>query len=181
MACDFFETRTLTGTHWYVFAVIEHATRRIRILGVTAHPTAQWVVQLGRNLVMDLEDAASRARFLIRDRDAKFTPAFDAVLTDAGITVVTSGVQMPRMNSLMERWIQTCRRELLDHTLIGDQRHLLYALREFASFCNGHRPHRALNQAAPLRPLPEPGEIGNLQVRCHERLGGTLHEYECAA
>jgi transposase InsO family protein len=115
----------------------------------------------------------------------KFTRAFDAVLTDAGITVVTSGVRMPRMNSLMERWIQTCRRELLDRTLIGDQRHLLYALREFGSFYNGHRPHRALHQAAPLCPLPEPltepGEIGNLQVGCRERLGGTLHEYECAA
>ncbi|NUV62544.1 transposase family protein [Streptomyces sp. CAI-85] len=134
---------------------------------------------------MDLEDTASRARFLIRDRDSKFTPAFDAVLTDAGIRVVTSGIRMPRMNSIMERWIQTCRRELLDRTLIWDQRHLLHTLREFESFYNGHRPHRALNQAAPLRPLPEPltepGEIGNLQVRRRERLGGTLHEYECAA
>ena len=117
LACDFFEARALSGARLYVFAVIEHATRRIRILGVTAHPTAQWVVQLGRNLVMDLEDASSRARFLIRDRDSKFTQAFDAVLTDAGITVATSGIRMPRMNSIMERWIQTCRRELLDRTL----------------------------------------------------------------
>ncbi|MFC5674904.1 integrase core domain-containing protein [Streptomyces incanus] len=184
VACDFFETCTLTGVHLPAFAVIEHATRRIRILGVTAHPTVQWVVQLGRNLVTDLEDAASRARFLIRDRDAKFTATFDALLADAGLKVVTTGIRMPRMNSLMERWIQTCRRELLDRTLIGDQRHLLHALREFESFYNGHRPHRALNQEAPLRPLPEPitepGKIGNLQVRCRERLGVTLHEYECA-
>ena len=76
LACDLFETRTLTGARLYVFAVIEHATRRIRILGATAHPTAQWVVQLGRNLAMDLEDAGSKARFLIRDRDSKFTAAF---------------------------------------------------------------------------------------------------------
>ena len=185
LACDFFETRTLTGARLYAFAVIEHASRRIRILGVTAHPTAQWAVQLGRNLVMDLEDASSGSRFLIRDRDSKFTQSFDAVLADTGITVVTSGIRMPRMNSIMERWVQTCRRELLDRTLIRDQRHLLHALREFESFYNGHRPHRALNQAAPLRPLPEPisepGEIANLQIRRRDRLGGTLHEYQYAA
>lgn len=85
VACDFFETRTLTGARLYVFAVIEHATRRIRILGASAHPTADWGVQLGRNLLMDLEDASSRARFLIRDRDSKFTAAFDALLADAGL------------------------------------------------------------------------------------------------
>jgi hypothetical protein len=110
LACDFFETRTLTEARLYIFAVIEHATRRIRILGATAHPTAAWVVQLGRNLVMDLEDVDSRARFLVRDRDSKFTQAFAAVLTDSGLRVVKSGVRMPRMNSIMERWIQTCRR-----------------------------------------------------------------------
>ncbi|MBA4865308.1 transposase [Streptomyces sp. PSKA54] len=185
LACDLFETRTLTGARMYVFAVIEHATRRIRILGATAHPTADWIVQLGRNLVMDLEDAGSRARFLIRDRDSKYTQAFDAVLTDARLTVVTSGIQMPRMNSVMERWIQTCRHELLDRTLIWNQRHLLYALREFESFYNGHRPHRTLGQAAPLRPLPapitEPGQIRHLEVRRRDRLGGTLHEYQHAA
>ena len=115
LACDFFETRTLTGARLYVFAVIEHATRRIRILGATAHPTGDWAVQLGRNLVMDLEDAGSRARFLIRDRDSKFTDAF---LSGAGLEIVKSGVRMPRMNSIMERWIQTCRRELLDRTLV---------------------------------------------------------------
>ncbi|MER7196734.1 integrase [Streptomyces sp. CB01635] len=185
LACDFFEARTLAGARLYVFAVIEHSTRRIRVLGATAHPTAQWVVQLGRNLVMDLEDARSRARFLIRDRDSKFTQAFDGVLADAGLKVVTSGIRMPRMNSIMERWIQTCRRELLDRTLIWNHSHLLHALREFESFYNGHRPHRALDQAAPLRSLPEPiiepGEIEDLQVYRRERLGGTLHQYQHAA
>ncbi|MFI6689547.1 integrase core domain-containing protein [Streptomyces sp. NPDC050485] len=185
LACDFFETRTLTGARLYVFAVIEHATRRIRILGATAHPTAGWVVQLGRNLAMDLRDTGSEAKFLIRDRDCKFTQAFDAVLADAGLEVVTSGVRMPRMNSVMERWIQTCRRELLDRTLIWDQRHLLHALREFESFYNGHRPHRALGQAAPRRPLPEPttepGKIKHLKIHRRDRLGGTLHEYQHAA
>ncbi|WP_329433091.1 integrase core domain-containing protein [Streptomyces sp. NBC_01280] len=185
VACDFFETRALTGARLYVFAVIEHATRRIRILGATAHPTADWVVQLGRNLLMDLEDASSRARFLIRDRDSKFTAAFDTLLADAGLEVVTSGVRMPRMNSIMERWIQTCRRELLDHTLIWNQSHLLHALREFEAFYNGHRPHRTLRQAAPLRPLPEPisvpAQLRHLEVHRQDRLGGDLHEYQHAA
>jgi hypothetical protein len=111
----------------YVLAVIEHASRRIRILGATAHPTAGWVTQAAKNLVMDLEDAGCRIRFLIRDRDGKFLQLFDAVLADAGIAVVLSGVRMPRMNSIMERWVQTCRRELLDRTLIWNQRHLLHA------------------------------------------------------
>jgi putative transposase len=184
LACDLFETRTLTGAHLYVFAVIEHSTRRIRILGATAHPTADWIVQLGRNLLMDLEDSGGRARFLIRDRDAKYTAAFDTLMTDAGIKIVITGIRMPRMNSLIERWIQTCRRELLDRTLIWNHSHLLHALRAFETHYNEHRPHRALEQAAPLRPSPqpikEPTRIGRLEVRRRDRLGGTLHEYQHA-
>ena len=95
LACDFFETVTLGGSRLYVLAVIEHATRRIRILGATPHPTAPWVIQAAKNLVMDLEDAGSRARFLIRDRDGKYPALFDAVLKDAGIEIVLSGIQMP--------------------------------------------------------------------------------------
>ncbi|WP_245790816.1 integrase core domain-containing protein [Streptomyces monashensis] len=185
LACDFFETLTLTGVRLYVFAVIEHSTRRIRILGATAHPTAEWTVQLGRNLIMDLQDASSQACFLIRDRDSRFTQAFDALLSDAGLTVVTTGIQIPRMNSLMERWIQTCRCELLDRTLIWNQSHLLHALREFETFYNEHRPHRALKQAAPLRPQAEPinvpAQVRHLEVRRRDRLGGTLHEYQHAS
>lgn len=98
LACDFFETVTLTGAQLYVFAVIEHANRRIRILGATSHPSGAWVVQAAKNLVMDLEDTGCRARFWIRDRDGKFPELFDAILKDAGIEVVISGVQMPRMN-----------------------------------------------------------------------------------
>src|SRR6201982_3499898 len=108
LACDFFETVTLGGARLYVLAVIEHASRRIRILGATPHPAASWVAQAARNLIMDLEDAGSRARFLIRDRDGKFPGLFDTVLEDAGIKVVLSGIQMPRMNAIMERWVQTC-------------------------------------------------------------------------
>jgi transposase InsO family protein len=103
LACDFLETITLTGARMYVLAVIEHRTRRIRVLGATAHPTAAWVTLAARNLVMDLEDAGCRARWLIRDRDGKFPELFDAVLADAGIKMVLTGVRMPRMNSIMER------------------------------------------------------------------------------
>ena len=103
---------------------------------------------------MDLEDAGSRARFLIRDRDGKFPALFDAVLKDAGIAVVLSGIQMPRMNAVMERWVLTCRRELLDRTLIWNQRHLLHALREFEQFYNCHRPHQGIANARPLQALP---------------------------
>jgi transposase InsO family protein len=185
LACDFFETVTLSGAQMYVFAVIEYASRRIRILGVTAHPTASWVVQAAKNLVMDLEDAGGRARWLIRDRDGKYPQLFDTVLNDAGIEVVLSGVRMPRMNSLMERWVQTCRRELLDRTLIWNQHHLLHALHEFERFYNEHRPHQGIANARPLHPLPspitDPDQIAHLSIRRHQRLGGILHKYEHAA
>ena len=185
LACDFFETVTLTGARLYVLAVIEHGTRRIRVLGATPHPVASWVAQAAKNLVMDLEVSGARARFLIRDRDGKFPGLFDAVLEDAGIKIVLSGVQMPRMNAIMERWAQTCRHELLDRTLIWNQRHLLHALREFEHFYNQHRPHRTLADVAPLCPLPEPitdpERIAHLDVRRRDRLGGTLHEYRHAA
>ncbi|MFK4268798.1 integrase core domain-containing protein [Streptomyces milbemycinicus] len=185
LACDLFEVRTLTGARLYVFAVIEHATRRIRILGATPHPTAEWIVQLGRNLLMDLEDAGSKVKLLIRDRDSKFTATFDALMADAGLKVVTTGIRLPRMNSLMERWIQTCRTELLDRTLIWNQSHLLHALREYEAFYNEHRPHRALEQAAPCRPLPAPltqqAQLAHLKIDRRDLLGGTLHAYQHAA
>src|SRR3569833_1101994 len=155
LAFDFFETVTLSRTRMYVQTVIEHHSRRIRGLGATAHPTAFWVAQAARNLVMDLQDARCRARYLIRDRDGKFPDLFHAIFSDAGINVALTGVRMPRMNALMERWIQTCRRELLDRALIWHQRHLLHTLREFADFYDTPRPHRSLN-SAPLRPAPEP-------------------------
>jgi len=185
LACDFLDTITLTGTKLYIFAVIEHASRRIRILGATEHPTAAWVTQAARNLVMDLEDAGSTAKYLIRDRDGKFPELFDTILNDAGIQVVLSGIRIPRMNAIMERWAGTCRRELLDRTLIWNQRHLAHALREFEHFYNEHRPHQGIANARPLHPLPEPitepGQTTHLDIRRHDRLGGTLHQYQHAA
>jgi putative transposase len=168
-----------------VLAVIGHATRRIRILGAAAHPAGAWVTQAARNLVMDLEDAGSRARFLTRDRDGKYPGLPGTVLKDAGTEVVLSGVQMPRMNAVMERWVLTCRRELPGRTLIWNQRHLLHALREFEQSCNEHRPHQGIANARPLRGLPPPvpglAAATRLDVRRHDRLGGILHEYRHAA
>ncbi|MGW9030378.1 integrase core domain-containing protein [Streptomyces sp. NPDC055722] len=149
------------------------------------YTTTDWIVQLGRNLLIDLKNAGSKARFLIRDRDAKFTAAFDALLAGDGLKVVTTAIHIPRMNSLTDHWIQTCRHELLDRTLIWNQSHLLHALREFENFYNRQRPHRARGQAAPLRPLPrpinEPAQIRHLEVRRRDRFGRTVHEYQQAA
>jgi putative transposase len=120
----------------------------------------------------------------VRDRDGKFPELFDAVLGDAGIEVVLTGVRIPRMNAIMERWVQTCRRELLDRTLIWNQHHLLRALLEFEAFYNSHRPHQGIANARPLCPLPppliDPEQIACLDVRRHQRLGGILNEYQHA-
>ncbi|MFJ9360748.1 integrase core domain-containing protein [Streptomyces mirabilis] len=127
---------------------------------------------------MDLQDADCQARYLIRDRDGRFPELFDTILADAGIEVVLSGIRIPRMNSIMERWVQTCRRELLARTLIWNQRHLLHALREFEQFYNAHRPHQGIANARPLHPLPEPitdpDETARLDIHRTDRLGGLL-------
>lgn len=185
LACDFIETVTLTGQRQYILAVIEHAGRRVRVLGATAHPTAVWVVQAMKNLVMDLEEAGCQARFLIRDRDGKFPALMDEILAEAGIRTVLTGVRVPRMNAVMERWVQSCRRELLDRCLLWNERHLRHALREYERFYNRHRVHQALDQAAPLRavpgPITDPTRLAELSVRRRDRLGGVLHEYSHAA
>jgi transposase InsO family protein len=140
LALDFFTADLLNGAKVYVLAVIEHGTRRIRILGATEHPLQSWVVQQARNLLMDLEGTGTRMKFLLHDRDASFTAAFDAVFWAAGVRVIRSAVQAPRMNSIMERWIGSCRRGLLDRTLVWNQRHLMTVLREYEDFYNTCRP-----------------------------------------
>ncbi|XVS61818.1 integrase core domain-containing protein [Actinosynnema sp. CA-299493] len=134
---------------------------------------------------MDLEEAGGSARFLIRDRDGKFPTLFDAVLADAGVQVLLTGVRIPRMNAITERWIHSCRRELLDRTLIRNQQHLLHALREYEKFYNTHRPHQGIHNARPLRALPHPVTdqvaVTHLDIRRRQRLGGILNEYYQAA
>jgi transposase len=181
LASDFFTVDLLDGTQACVLAVIEHATRRIRILGVAPHPTGEWTTQQARNLLMDLGDQTHRVRFMIRDRGSNFTAAFDAVLTDAGIRTVLCNVQTPRMNAIAERWIGGCRRELLDRTLIWNQNHLRRILREYEIHHNQHRPHRSLHAAAPLKPLPEPVDLAQYRVRKQPHVGGLINEYRLVA
>ena len=182
LALDFFTADLLNGTKVHVLAVIEHGTRCIRILGATEHPVQSWVVQQARNFLMDLEDAGTPAKFVLHDRDASFTTAFDAVFQATGVRVIRSAVQAPRMNSIMERWIGSCRRELLDRTLVWNQRHLMTVLREYEDFYNTHRPHRTLNQAAPLRPLPDAViDLDHFRLRRRDRAGGVIHEYRLVA
>ena len=182
LALDFFTADLLNGAKIYVLAVIEHGIRRVRILGTAEHPVQAWVVQQARNLLMDLEDAGTRVKFVLHDRDASFTAAFDSVFQAAGVRVIRSAVQAPRMNSIMERWIGSCRRELLDRTLVWNQRHLMTVLREYEDFYNTHRPHRALSQAAPLRPLPDGvTDLNHFRVQRRDRAGGVIHEYRLVA
>src|ERR1022692_4780347 len=131
LACDFFTAGLLDGTQAYVLAVIEHASRRIRILGVTLYPTGEWTTQQARNLLMDLGEQTHQVKFMIRDRGSNFTAAFEAVLADAGIRTVLCNVRTPRMNAIVERWIGGCRRELLDRTLVWNQNHLRRILRQY--------------------------------------------------
>ena len=160
--------------------MIEHGTRRV--LGATENPVQSWVVQQARNLLMDMEDAGMSVKFVLHDRDASFAASFDAVFQAAGARVVRSAIQAPRMNSIMERSIGSCRRELLDRTLIWNQRHLMAVLREYENFYNTHRPHRTLGQAAPLRPLPGGlTELDHLRVLRRDRAVGVIHEYRLVA
>jgi putative transposase len=177
LACDFFTAGLLDGTRAHVLAVIEHATRRIRILGVTQHPTAEWTTQ-ARNLLMDLGEHAHRVKFMIRDRGSNFTAAF---LAGAGIRTVLCNVRTPRMNAIAERWIGGCRRELLDRTLVWNQAHLRPILREYETHHNQHRPHRSLDAAAPLKPLTEPVDLAQYRVRRQARVGGLINEYRLVA
>ena len=160
---------------------MEHATRCVHLLGVTANPNGIWVAQQARNLLMDLGERVAVFKFLIRDRDAKFTDVFDAVFASESIRILRTPVRAPRANAIAERWIGTLRRELLDRMLIINRRHLTAVLTEYVAHFNDRRPHRALNQAAPLRSLPPPASPSQLHLQRRDLLGGLIHEYAQAA
>src|SRR6185312_8165094 len=176
LATDFFCVDTVLLHRLYVLFVVEHATRRVHLLGITANPTGAWVAQQARNLLMDLGDRAAQFNSLIRDRDTKFTSIFDAVFASEAIRILRTPVRAPRANAIAERWIGTVRRELLDRILIVNRRHLEHVLAEYTTHFNQHRPHRALQHAAPLRPLP-PSSQPDRCLRRRDRLGGLIHEY----
>jgi putative transposase len=131
LAVDFAHVDTVLLRRLYILVVIEHGTRRVHLAGITAHPTGAWVTQQARNLLMDLGEHVDQFRFLIRDRDSKFSAAFDAVFASADIRLIRSPVRAPRANAIVERWIGTLRRECLDHLLITGPRHLAVVLREY--------------------------------------------------
>jgi putative transposase len=180
LAVDFFTVDTVWLNQVYVFFCLEVSTRRVRLLGVTRHPTGAWVTQCARNLVMGCEEVARSFRFLIRDRDAKYTAAFDAVLADAGVEVVKTPPQAPRANAFAERWVGSARRECTDRLLITGRRHLDVVLGEYVAHYNRHRPHQSLHQQPP-NPRPATPSRTGWKVARRQVLGGLINEYDRAA
>src|SRR3954447_11251495 len=176
LAIDFAHVDTVFLRRLYVLVVIEHGRRHVHIAGITAHPTGAWVTQQARNLLMDLGDRADRFRFLIRDRDSKFTTSFDAVFIGADMRIIRTPIRAPRANAIAERFIGTLRRECLDHLLITGPRHLDVVLREYVEHFNAHRPHRSLDQRPPAGSTP-PRSGATVRPLRRDRLGGLIHEY----
>src|SRR5215218_2277234 len=174
LACDFFTVETVFLQTLYALFFIEIGTRRVHLAGCTAHPTVAWVTQQARNLCWSVQDTGAPPRFLIRDRDAKFPPAFDAVFATEGVAIVRTPYRAPTANAYAERWVGSVRRECLDHLLIVNEAHLRHVLADYVAHYNRARPHQALEQRTPL-PTTEP--LGQGAIRRRERLGGLLREY----
>jgi hypothetical protein len=180
MACDFFTVDTIWLRRLYVLFFIELGTRRVHLAGVTANPNGAWVSQQARNLVLVITERGQQLRFLVRDRDAKFTRSFDDVLRSEGANVLITPVQAPNANANAhaERWVRTVRAECLDWLLITGRGHLEQVLRVYVDHYNVHRPHRALRLEPPVS-LAGPTVISENRRGVHrrDRLGGLLHEY----
>ena len=177
IACDFFTVETVTLRRLYVLFFIELGSRRVHLAGCTTNPSGAWVLQQARNL--SFTNVLERTRFLIHDRDSKFTAAFDEVFRSEGITVIHTPVQAPQANAYAERFVRTVRNECLDWLLIIGRRHLEHVLPIYIQHYNRERPHRglALQPPEPLQVKQPPGG----DVRRHDRLGGLVHEYYRAA
>jgi len=178
VATDFFTVDTVCLRRYYVLFVIEVERRVVHLLGVTTNPNGPWVTQVARNFCTDLEDAGRRLRFLIRDRDTKFTTSFDEVFASIGAETVLTPVRAPNANAFAERWVRTAREDCLDHLLVISGRHLERALAEYVAHFNQGRPHRSLDLTPPRqRPTTQPEGV----VRRRDLLGGLIHEYDLAA
>jgi transposase InsO family protein len=177
--CRLFTVDTVWLTRLYVLFFLELDRRRVHLAGVTRHPTGAWVTQQARNLLIDLDHRASPVRYLIRDRDTKFTAAFDAEFNAENITILRAPVRAPVANAYAERWVGTIRRECLDHLLITGERHLAAVLTDYVDHYNAHRPHRSLHQQPPDATSPPP-KAPTAVIR-RDRLGGVIHEYLQAA
>jgi transposase InsO family protein len=187
LECDFLTVDTLFLKRFYVLFFIELASRRVHLAGITTNPDGRWVTQQARNLLMRFDDEGVRPRFVIRDRDSKFTRDLDEVFRSEGMRVIKAPVRAPNARAHAERWVGSLRRECLDRLLILGRRHLEHVIAAYALHYNAHRPHRSLDQRPPLAPSPpaEPRSSGAAipldQIRRRERLGGLIHEYKLAA
>jgi putative transposase len=184
LAVDFVHVDTVLLRRLYALIVIEHGTRRVHLVGITAHPDGAWTTQAARNFLLDLGQRAASVKFLIRDRAGQFTSSFDAVFTAEAIRILASPPQAPRANAICERIIGTLRRELLDRVLIVNEHHLRRALTEYLLHYNDARPHRSLGQLTPAQAdthPPEPVNLARFQIRRKKILGGLTHEYYIAA
>jgi putative transposase len=182
VACDFLTVDTVFLQRLYVLFFIQLHNRRVHLAGVTTNPTGAWVAQQARNLLATLEDDGTAVRFLIRDRDSKFTRAFDDLWRAVGAQVIRTPIQAPNANAVAERWVGTVRQECLDHLLIAGRRQLGRVLRLYVEHYNRHRPHRGLGLSAPEPSQCEQADpsAAARQLRRHDVLGGLIHEYERA-
>jgi putative transposase len=177
LACDFFTVETVALRRLYVLLFIELESRRVHFAGCTTNPSGAWVVHPARNL--SFTGLFERIRFLIHDRDTKFTASFDEVFRSEGITVIHTPVRAPQANAYAERFVRTVRTECLDWLLILGRRHLAHVLRTYIQHYNRERPHRGLALQPPDAPQLKPPARGDVQRRDH--LGGLVHEYYRAA
>jgi putative transposase len=183
LAADFFTVETIWLQRLYVLFFIELRSRRVHVAGCTPHPSAAWVTQQARQLTWSLAEQPESFRFLIRDRDQKFTDSFDEVFRPDGIEVVRTPFRAPQANGAAERFVRTVRSECLDWLLILDQKHLERVLSVFVDHYNGHRPHRALALVPPhtRRAAFAAATTGAVRVQRRDRLGGVIREYILAA
>jgi len=181
IACDFAHVDTALLRRFYVLFFIDTTTREVMFGGITTNPTAAWTVQAARNLFLAHGEKLADARALVRDRGSQFTRSFDEIFRTEGMKILKTPVRTPVANSIAERWIGTLRRELLDRTIIWNQRQLHRLVTDYLDHYNQHRPHRALQQRAPTPPPRTLAPRPTANVIRLPRCDGLINEYHNAA